>query len=359
MEFVLGIAVSQVLIALYLLLSSKSRHKAKLFLYLYVIIAILHFSIKLVLYAVIKDEFLFENLITGFAYAYSLLIYLYIKKYLQKSKKKSSYLIHAIAFTIAITLYIVVFISAFIQYDKELIIMYRKLTSYVLFFPFTGYYIASLVLLNRAKKEQRNKYDSLKNIRFIVIMMLFSLLFSFAPLVFSFIDIVLIVRSIIYILIILSVVFIVQHYFHTIHLEKREEEESGKNKLKYEKYRLKPEAIDKYAVKLEKLMSKKKLYLNAELTLEILAEEMEIPKHHLTQLLNEHFEKNFYQYINSLRVNTVKQKLKVDHETSILDIAFACGFNTKSSFNNYFKTLTGFTPTEYRQNLSLSKDAEK
>ena len=91
-------------------------------------------------------------------------------------------------------------------------------------------------------------------------------------------------------------------------------------------------------------------YLNGSLTIEILSKETGIPKHYLTQIINEHLHKNFYNFINEYRVNKVIEMMKKDAEQSytILALAFDAGFNSKSSFNTIFKKFTGKTPSQYR-----------
>jgi AraC-like DNA-binding protein len=52
--------------------------------------------------------------------------------------------------------------------------------------------------------------------------------------------------------------------------------------------------------------------------------------------------------INSYRVNEAKALLINEPQDTILDIAYAAGFNSKASFNRIFKKVTGMTPSEYR-----------
>jgi AraC-like DNA-binding protein len=67
-------------------------------------------------------------------------------------------------------------------------------------------------------------------------------------------------------------------------------------------------------------------------------------------VLNETAGTNFYDFINSYRLERVTEYLKdpKKRDQSILEIAFGAGFNSKSTFNTVFKRKTGMTPTEYR-----------
>jgi AraC-like DNA-binding protein len=122
----------------------------------------------------------------------------------------------------------------------------------------------------------------------------------------------------------------------------------------YKKSALDTPMMDEYEHALVNFMRKTKIYLEAEISLEGLSAKVNIPKHHLTQLLNERFKKNFYAFINEYRIAEAIEKLKdPDTDDSILSLAYDYGFNSKSSFNNYFKKLTGATPSMYRKEYLL------
>ena len=103
--------------------------------------------------------------------------------------------------------------------------------------------------------------------------------------------------------------------------------------------------------KLLTYMRDQKPYLNPELTIVDLSVQLQVSKHHLTQVINNKVGKNFFNFINDYRIEAVKQKLKdpnMKHLT-LLAIALDSGFNSKSSFNSLFKQYTGMTPTEWRK----------
>jgi AraC-like DNA-binding protein len=105
------------------------------------------------------------------------------------------------------------------------------------------------------------------------------------------------------------------------------------------------------AARLSSLMVEKKAFSDAELTLEKLASLLKIPRHHLSEVLNQFLHKTFYQFINDYRLLEVLHLLdyckKQGVTPNIMSIAYEAGFNSKSSFNQYFKKATGYTPTEY------------
>jgi len=121
-------------------------------------------------------------------------------------------------------------------------------------------------------------------------------------------------------------------------------------KIKYASSRLTEMEAKQYADKLKNLMDSKKPFLNPNLTLLQLASELDISTHYLSQIINEKFNLNFFDYINQFRVEEVKLKINdLKFESySFLGIAFDFGFNSKSAFNRIFKKFTNQTPSQYK-----------
>ena len=58
------------------------------------------------------------------------------------------------------------------------------------------------------------------------------------------------------------------------------------------------------------------------------------------------------EYTDSLRLQAA-EKLLVETDKKIIEIAWDAGFSSLSSFNRFFKKKTGMTPTEYRKTKRL------
>jgi|GEM_PF-179543 len=132
------------------------------------------------------------------------------------------------------------------------------------------------------------------------------------------------------------------------------EQQAKQKKEKYERSGLTQERADQYLKRLEEYTQNEKPYLDANLTVDKLANQSRIPRHYLTQIFSEQLNKNFYLYINGYRINKVKQLLSdpVNKDMTLLDIAYESGFNSKSTFNSIFKKMTNMTPTQYKKNKS-------
>jgi len=109
--------------------------------------------------------------------------------------------------------------------------------------------------------------------------------------------------------------------------------------------------LDEIVKRIILLMEEKKLYQETELTLQQLADKLQLPMYQVSQAINEGMKKNFYDLVNGYRVEEAK-RLLIDPKNqnyTILSVGFEAGFNSKTTFNTVFKKFTGFTPTEFRE----------
>ncbi len=118
---------------------------------------------------------------------------------------------------------------------------------------------------------------------------------------------------------------------------------------KYAKSGLKDTDAEQLHRKLNEYMKHEKPYLNSQLSLSILGESFGVHSNYLSQVINERENKNFYDYINGYRIDEFKRIVSDPKKKNftILALAFECGFNSKSAFNNCFKRLTHQTPSEF------------
>jgi len=140
--------------------------------------------------------------------------------------------------------------------------------------------------------------------------------------------------------------------FHALPQQMLIPESSEVQKQKYENSKLQDNQKEKYVEKLQSFVTDKQPYLEPELTLAQLSEEVKIPTYYLSHVINEKLGCTFLDFINGYRVEAAKAKLTdptFSHYT-ILSIAYEAGFNSKSTFYSVFKRQTGMTPSQYRKN---------
>lgn len=127
--------------------------------------------------------------------------------------------------------------------------------------------------------------------------------------------------------------------------------EEKKEAEKYARSGLKAGQASAYLKKLITYVEEKKPYLDRDLSIHDLANKTGIPRHYITQILNESYGRNFFTFINEYRVKEVIERFsdrRYSHYT-ILAIALDAGFNSKTTFNSIFKMQTGQTPSQYRE----------
>ena len=117
---------------------------------------------------------------------------------------------------------------------------------------------------------------------------------------------------------------------------------------RYDKSYLTGVDVDGMKNMLMELMDNGKLYRDENLSVESLANKMSLTIHYLSELLNNNLNVNFFNFINSYRIQEAKKILREECTRSIMSIAFDVGFNSATSFYRTFKKLTGKTAQEYR-----------
>jgi AraC-like DNA-binding protein len=119
---------------------------------------------------------------------------------------------------------------------------------------------------------------------------------------------------------------------------------------KYKNNKLREPDKLEYLQKLNSYMKSHKPFLNPDITLETLANEIQVNPRILSQIINETHKKNFKSYILEYRIRESMHILADSNyrNLTILEILYQVGFNSKSAFNNQFKLFTNLTPVEYR-----------
>lgn len=113
-----------------------------------------------------------------------------------------------------------------------------------------------------------------------------------------------------------------------------------------------------YVSAFEDLLVNKKYFLNPDLTLDKVAEELNLSKSHLSRIINKEMGTTFPEYMNELRVKEAQFYLRHPDfgNYTLVAIGLEAGFASKTSFNNTFKKVTGMTPSEYK-NAEIETEA--
>lgn len=120
---------------------------------------------------------------------------------------------------------------------------------------------------------------------------------------------------------------------------------------KYKQSRLSSKQSKQYLETIQENLAKEKSYLNPELSINDLADQVDLSSKVISQVINEQLGLNFSAFINTYRIEEAKRRLTNEsyQQFTIASIAYDCGFNSISSFNTSFKVFTKQTPSQFRK----------
>lgn len=159
--------------------------------------------------------------------------------------------------------------------------------------------------------------------------------------------------SIILILLFIKIILIIRYLFVERYWESllQERQPELQSFVSASRTNLSESLLIDYEARLNQCLIKNKLYLRSRLSLDLLAQEIDIPKHHFSILLNTHIGKSFYQLVAECRINEAVFLMQQGGNSMTIEaLAYECGFNSKSSFNKYFKEIVGCLPSEFKDN---------
>ena len=294
----------------------------------------------------------FSGIGSSFGFLFGPLLYLYSKSITQKDfSLKNSQLIHIVIFAFA-------FFRALFKINIPFIYWYS-----IFHFQTVFYMIACFVVIINYRKEIRNYYSSVEKLNlswmlyvvgaFFIMWMVDLSSFVFADLNFlgpageSYLT---------FVSLMINFVFAILIFYKAIqHPEIFTGIDEEEKRQKYEQSRLTEAEKKEYLQKLEDYFISEKPYLKSELTISEVAKNLDVSAKYLSQVINESLGKNFYDFINSYRIDEAKKQLNKtnDSKKTVLEVLYESGFNSKSAFNNAFKRQTGYTPTQYRKQATI------
>lgn len=135
--------------------------------------------------------------------------------------------------------------------------------------------------------------------------------------------------------------------------------EEQSSPAKYQKSAIEGTLLAEIHLKLTQLMIKEKLFKDPELSLNDLAKQLNVHSNSLSQVINTLEGKNFYDYINALRIEEFKIIVLYpeNQQFTLLSLAYEVGFNSKTTFNRNFKKIIGLSPTAYLKQQKIQLQA--
>jgi AraC-like DNA-binding protein len=367
--------ILQTSVALYLLQSSLADDDFERYLKMFLLILLVHLCTKYFLLAILHNSVLYSKLASGFSLFYGPYLLIIARLLLQRPMPLKVKLSHLLPFIVFSVLYLAMILGEAIGWIPDSFISsYEKYYQWIVLISIAGYpiYVKTLLHANRAQNRNASAKWQLISQICIVMLVMVGLVIAFEILALTILpkSMYFDFRPFAYACLVCVPVLILRYKLKKDSIAEPHlnvstakvpennpmlaEIKSGK---KYEKSGINNMQMDEYHKMLTVYMEKSKAYLNAELSLDELAHQTKIPKHHITQLLNDRLKKSFYIFINEYRIREAIRILENEtKETNILSLAFDCGFNSKSSFNKYFKKITDQTPSSYRQMISANPE---
>ncbi len=269
-------------------------------------------------------------------------------------------------------------VELFINYGQGFEV-YNNIHSIVILISGIGYIIGSQILLTKHKKKIRNEFSNIDGINLnwlrvliygltaiyiTVLLNEVSFKFGFRSEILIYIVAVVFIAVLGYFGIKQTSVFVDQSRSFQNNPEdiknkipaphvKSEQKKENEAVVRYAKSGLNKDKAQKLKTEIEKAMEVEKLYTNSDLSLNELANKFSIHSNYLSQVINEQFDKNFYDFINTYRLEEFKGMMANPRSKNftLLSLALDSGFSSKSSFNRYFKKSTGKTPSQYADSL--------
>lgn len=364
MLYLTGIIITFFLVVI--LASKRNKSKADKILALWLFTTGFHLFLYYLHY---KKDFASFPFLLGFELPMPLLqgpfLYLYTSALTNQNQYKKYNLLHFLPFVIAVLVLMPFFTLSFSEklkvfenegkgYENLILILYG-----VILISGITYALLSLRKLSKHQKNISDQFSSSEkiNLRWLQYLILgsgiiwFVVIFFEDEYIFSFV--VFYLMFIGYFGIKQVGIFtnqaITENHFVNVPSNENIEVESTTEKIKYEKSGLSNTELQSLHQKLTQIMTDEKLYKNPDLTLAELSQKLNIHTNILSQVINSAEGKNFYDYINSQRVEEFKKLILLpeNEKFTLLSVAFECGFNSKTAFNRNFKKATGLSPSEY------------
>lgn len=374
MIFIAGISIALLLSAL--LLAKKEKSSSDNILFWWMLLNAIHLMF---FYSLYNESIYQYPILLGIQFPLPLLhgvfLYFYVSTVTQQlTPSKSVRILHFIP-AILTLIYLIPFFNLPSQNKIDIFKSggkgyetFQTVIMYAVFLSGIVYVFWSLAILRNHKKRIRNHFSNIEQINLKWLKFLtYGIGMIWSLVIFIQNDIIIFIGVSIFVILIGFFGLQQQNIFGIINptdLTPNDEEsvELPKNlppsKVKYGSSGLKQEKEDECYILLAKLIEEEKVFKNPNLSLNDLASKLVIHPNYLSQIINKRVGKTFYDYINWYRVEEFKHLITIpsNQQFTLISLAYDCGFNSKSSFNRYFKKIAGLTPTQYSKTILNPKE---
>ena len=110
--------------------------------------------------------------------------------------------------------------------------------------------------------------------------------------------------------------------------------------------------FENLAARVQDLVKAEKLYTRNRLSLDDVADRLEVSRYYVSHAINNYLGKSFITLVNELRIEqAVRLMTQAGTDKQCLtDIACLVGFSDRKCFTRVFRRFTGLTPSKLRKN---------
>lgn len=361
MELVYAIITLQALTTALLIYFNKRYKGEDLFLSLLFGVIFIHLFYKGAILMIFQDRELFDKLHGAFSLLYGPMLFLYIQSVLGKTLSTKAFLLHTTPFLMGFGVNVLLTASVLLDMNMEgFMQLYHYFILFSLLFSSFGYGIYPFLIFRKLQPDAllklKIRISKLIGGAFLMISALIFLGFFIEYFQWS----INLGSRYTFVGILLILFFaVINVRMRILLLDQKQDPEIKpvldiQSKEKYRNSRLEEEEQELVLEKLNHFFLEKKPYLNSDYALDNLAQDLGLPKLKITQALNLGLGQNFYQYLNTARIEESKKLLQTRDEDNFTVIGYESGFKSKSTFYKYFKDLTGFSPSDYKKSLEVS-----
>ena len=346
MNYILFTGLLQIVMAIAFISFGKKKEKADYLLLILLGCIGIHLAAKFYIFTTVANTAVIFRMHTCIQLAYGPLLYLYTRKTGSENFMPASMWYLFVPLIVMITLYTCTSLAIF-RYPVEGAYI-LQIYNTVAFFPIIASHIIFGIIT--PKGSTKNKNTSIGGLRYILIALGITEIALFTAGNMN-TELNSYIRCVIYVLLGSIPVLLLWSRLEEGMPQLSSETSTKKQAQETEERKPALDSTKHEALfgRLEAILQEKELYKDENLSLEKLSEVSGLSRHHISETLNIYAQKTFYQYINEYRIKEVLHKIDTSGKKNIrlLPLAYDCGFKTKASFNQYFKKLTGTTPSGY------------
>ena len=115
---------------------------------------------------------------------------------------------------------------------------------------------------------------------------------------------------------------------------------------------------DELMQRIRRIMDKEKPYLSSELKVSDLADKLGTSSRNISDCIKNTTDNTFANFINAYRIDYAKQLMSNQADMKLSEVYLRSGFSNETTFFRIFKTITGITPSEWKNNNKSESSQE-